>query len=188
ERAVHCKELSGFKYQHDMVRDVLFDICRYAGTSAKKEGSVNFLTNSSDKKSTLRPAHILGLYVLGIELGFFSQKGGEGRDVKEKRQGSANDTNKVNVVVPFAGDGHVLSSSIGHMVEKVTGSGNNKGTQDENVGQTPINSTGDPNTGTSYAKSFTEEPSSKSVNFHTLITLARNVADVVVPLSLFFCG
>ncbi|GKG45921.1 hypothetical protein Tco_0498367, partial [Tanacetum coccineum] len=25
EHAVHCKELSGFKYQHDMVRDVFFD-------------------------------------------------------------------------------------------------------------------------------------------------------------------
>nr|GEX69421.1 putative reverse transcriptase domain-containing protein [Tanacetum cinerariifolium] len=28
EHAVHCKELLGFKYRHDMVRDVLFDICR----------------------------------------------------------------------------------------------------------------------------------------------------------------
>nr|GEV00935.1 hypothetical protein [Tanacetum cinerariifolium] len=129
-----------------------------------------------------------GLYALGIERGFLSQKGGEGRDVKENRQGSANDTNKVNVVVPSAGDGHVLSSSSGHMVEKVTESGNNKGTQDENVGQTPISSTGDPNIGASYAKSFTKEPSRKSVNFRTLITLAGNGANVVVPLNLLFCG
>jgi hypothetical protein len=26
EHAVHCRELSGFKYRHDFVRDVLFDI------------------------------------------------------------------------------------------------------------------------------------------------------------------
>ncbi|GJU13398.1 hypothetical protein Tco_1135794 [Tanacetum coccineum] len=37
EHAVHCKELPGFKYRHDMVRDVLFDICRHAGISVKKE-------------------------------------------------------------------------------------------------------------------------------------------------------
>nr|GEY00104.1 transcription factor LAF1-like [Tanacetum cinerariifolium] len=30
EHAVHCKEFSGFKYQHDMVRDVLFDIWKHA--------------------------------------------------------------------------------------------------------------------------------------------------------------
>ncbi|GJR93619.1 hypothetical protein Tco_0265793 [Tanacetum coccineum] len=29
EHAVHCKELPGFKCRHDMVRDVLFDICRH---------------------------------------------------------------------------------------------------------------------------------------------------------------
>ncbi|GJR84997.1 hypothetical protein Tco_0209008 [Tanacetum coccineum] len=28
ERAVHCKELSGFTYRHDMVRDVIFYVCR----------------------------------------------------------------------------------------------------------------------------------------------------------------
>nr|GEY23295.1 hypothetical protein [Tanacetum cinerariifolium] len=30
EHAVHCKELPGFKYRHDMVRDVLFDIWKHA--------------------------------------------------------------------------------------------------------------------------------------------------------------
>ncbi|GKC28411.1 hypothetical protein Tco_1035705, partial [Tanacetum coccineum] len=34
EHVVHCKELSGFKYRHDMVRDVLFDIFRRVGISA----------------------------------------------------------------------------------------------------------------------------------------------------------
>ncbi|GJZ83759.1 hypothetical protein Tco_0648932 [Tanacetum coccineum] len=57
--AVHCKELSGFKYRHDMIRDVLFDICRRAGISAKKEAPVNFLTDPSDVRSTLRPADVL---------------------------------------------------------------------------------------------------------------------------------
>ncbi|GJZ78586.1 hypothetical protein Tco_0643423 [Tanacetum coccineum] len=59
EHAVHCKELSGFKCRHDMVRDVLFDICRRAGISAKKEAPVNFLTDPSNGRSTLRPADVL---------------------------------------------------------------------------------------------------------------------------------
>ncbi|GJS81086.1 hypothetical protein Tco_0747627 [Tanacetum coccineum] len=45
EHAIHCEELPGFKYRHDMVRDVLFDICRHAVISAKKEAPVNFLTD-----------------------------------------------------------------------------------------------------------------------------------------------
>ncbi|GKG39498.1 hypothetical protein Tco_0463643 [Tanacetum coccineum] len=56
EHAVHCKELPGFKYRHEMVKDILFDICRRAGISANKEGPVNFLTDASDGRSTLRPA------------------------------------------------------------------------------------------------------------------------------------
>nr|GEX28100.1 auxilin-like protein [Tanacetum cinerariifolium] len=56
EHAVHCKELSGFKYRHDMVRDVRFAICRRAGISAKKEARVNFLIDPSDGRSTLKPA------------------------------------------------------------------------------------------------------------------------------------
>nr|GEX23007.1 ribonuclease H-like domain-containing protein [Tanacetum cinerariifolium] len=59
EHAVHCKELPGFKYRHDMVRDVLFDICRRDGISTKKEAPVNFLTNPLDERSTLRPADVL---------------------------------------------------------------------------------------------------------------------------------
>ncbi|GKB06753.1 retrotransposon protein, putative, ty1-copia subclass [Tanacetum coccineum] len=59
EHAVHYKELSGFKYRHDMVKDVLFDICRCARISTKKEAHVNFLTDPSDGRSTLRPANVL---------------------------------------------------------------------------------------------------------------------------------
>ncbi|GJU74313.1 hypothetical protein Tco_1265718 [Tanacetum coccineum] len=59
EHAIHCKELPRFKYRHDMVRDVLFDICRRDGISAKKEAPVNFLSDPSDGRSTLRPADVL---------------------------------------------------------------------------------------------------------------------------------
>ncbi|GKC08443.1 hypothetical protein Tco_1000053, partial [Tanacetum coccineum] len=37
EHAVHCKELPGFKYRHDLVRDVLYDILKRAGISSRKE-------------------------------------------------------------------------------------------------------------------------------------------------------
>lgn len=59
EHAVHCKELPGFKYRHDLVRDVLFDVLRRAGISAKKEAPVNFLTDPTEGRSSLRPADVL---------------------------------------------------------------------------------------------------------------------------------
>ena len=59
EHALHCRELSGFKYRHDFVRDALMDILRRAGISAKKEAPVNFLTDPSKGRSTLRPADVL---------------------------------------------------------------------------------------------------------------------------------
>ncbi|KAL8191536.1 hypothetical protein R6Q57_028267 [Mikania cordata] len=58
ERVVHCKELSGFKYKHDLVRDVmcdiLCDVLKRANISAKKEAPVIFLTNPLKRRSTLR--------------------------------------------------------------------------------------------------------------------------------------
>jgi len=59
EHVVHCKVLPGFKYRHDFVRDVHFDIFRGAGISVKKEAHVNFLTDPLDRRSTLRPADIM---------------------------------------------------------------------------------------------------------------------------------
>nr|GEW29921.1 putative reverse transcriptase domain-containing protein [Tanacetum cinerariifolium] len=59
EHAVHCKELSGFKYRHDMVRTSFFYICRRVGIFAKKEAPANFLTDMSDGRSTLRPTDVL---------------------------------------------------------------------------------------------------------------------------------
>ncbi|MFS8029942.1 putative exostosin [Helianthus anomalus] len=51
EHALHCRELPGFKYRHDFVRDTLMDILRRAGISAKKEAPVNFLTDPSEGRS-----------------------------------------------------------------------------------------------------------------------------------------
>lgn len=59
DHAVHCKELPGFKYRHDLVRDVLHDVLKRAGISSKKEAPVNFLTDPLEGRSTLRPADIL---------------------------------------------------------------------------------------------------------------------------------
>jgi hypothetical protein len=59
EHAVHYRELSGIKYRHDFVRDVLFDVFRRAGISAKKEAHVNFLTDPQEGRSTLRPADVM---------------------------------------------------------------------------------------------------------------------------------
>nr|GEV35728.1 putative reverse transcriptase domain-containing protein [Tanacetum cinerariifolium] len=56
---VHCKELLGFKYRHDMVRDVLFDVCRRAGIFMKKKAPMNFLIDPLDRRSTLRLADVL---------------------------------------------------------------------------------------------------------------------------------
>ncbi|KAJ0836096.1 putative exostosin [Helianthus annuus] len=59
EHALHCRELPVFKYRHDFMRDALVDILRRAGISAKKEAPVNFLTDPSEGRSTLRPADVL---------------------------------------------------------------------------------------------------------------------------------
>nr|GEV45565.1 hypothetical protein [Tanacetum cinerariifolium] len=73
-----------------------------------------------------------------MERWFLSQKGSVGgRWVKEKQQVSANDACKDNVVA-CAVEEPVLSSLGGHTVEKVIASGNNNGTQEDNVRQCSI--------------------------------------------------
>ncbi|MCI36308.1 auxilin-like protein, partial [Trifolium medium] len=52
EHAVHCRKLPGFKYMHDLVRDVLFDIFKRAGISVKTEAPVNFLTDPQEGRYT----------------------------------------------------------------------------------------------------------------------------------------
>nr|GEU28923.1 putative reverse transcriptase domain-containing protein [Tanacetum cinerariifolium] len=59
KHVVHCKEFSGFKYRHNMVKDVLFYVCRRVGISAKKEAPVNFLIDPLDGRHILRPADVL---------------------------------------------------------------------------------------------------------------------------------
>ncbi|KAK2421664.1 hypothetical protein QL285_032272 [Trifolium repens] len=59
EHAVHYRELPGLKCKHEFVRDVLFDVFRRAGISAKKEAPVNFLTNPQEGRSTLRPTDVI---------------------------------------------------------------------------------------------------------------------------------
>ncbi|GJX28406.1 hypothetical protein Tco_0236485 [Tanacetum coccineum] len=59
EHAVLCKELPSFKHRHDIVRYVLYDTCRRAGISAKKEAFVDFLTDPLNGKSALRSADVL---------------------------------------------------------------------------------------------------------------------------------
>ncbi|KAK2372319.1 hypothetical protein QL285_073465 [Trifolium repens] len=59
EHASHCREFPCFKYRHDLVRDVLFDIFRRARISVKKEAPVNFLTDPQEGRSTLHPADVL---------------------------------------------------------------------------------------------------------------------------------
>ncbi|GKE12067.1 hypothetical protein Tco_1415618, partial [Tanacetum coccineum] len=121
EHAVHCKELSGFKYRHDMVRDVIFDICMRAGISAKKEAPVNFLTHPSDGRSTLRPADILvfgwvrgkhacvdltgvspliGLSSRGFTAGQAALKAASGKVTKHEKACIENQ----HVLIPFAFD------------------------------------------------------------------------------------
>lgn len=52
-------ELPCFKYQHDLVRDVIFDIFWQIKVPMKKEASMNFLTDPHEGRSTLRPTNIL---------------------------------------------------------------------------------------------------------------------------------
>jgi hypothetical protein len=58
-------EFSGFKYIHDLVRYVLFDIFRHASISVKKVALVNFLTDPQERKSTLCLADIMVYGLVG---------------------------------------------------------------------------------------------------------------------------
>nr|GEY81536.1 putative reverse transcriptase domain-containing protein [Tanacetum cinerariifolium] len=42
KHVTRCKELLDFKYRHDMVEGVHFDVCKRAEISAKKEAPMNF--------------------------------------------------------------------------------------------------------------------------------------------------
>ncbi|RHN81003.1 hypothetical protein MtrunA17_Chr1g0194331 [Medicago truncatula] len=60
KHTVHCKELLGFKYKYDFVRDVIFFyIFRQVGVSVKKEVPMNFLTDPLDRRSIVKLADIM---------------------------------------------------------------------------------------------------------------------------------
>jgi hypothetical protein len=58
EHAVHFRGLSCFKYIHDFVWNVLFDVFKRAGVSMKKEASVKFLTDPLEGRCTLMPTDV----------------------------------------------------------------------------------------------------------------------------------
>ena len=73
KHVIHCKELPIFKYRHDFISEVLFDI----------ETLVNFLTDPHEGISTLRPTNILvyewvgGKHACVILIGVFTPVGSE---------------------------------------------------------------------------------------------------------------
>ncbi|GJU59436.1 putative ribonuclease H-like domain-containing protein [Tanacetum coccineum] len=125
EHAVHCKELPRFKYQHDMVRDVLLTYVGVDGISTKKEALVNFLTDPSDGRSTLRPTDVLvfgwvggkhvcvdltrvsplvGLSIRGFTMGQAALKAASCKVTKHKKACIKNQ----HVFIPFAFDTFVF--------------------------------------------------------------------------------
>ncbi|GKD96865.1 hypothetical protein Tco_1380762, partial [Tanacetum coccineum] len=54
--AVHCSSEVGVKFRHNLVRDILVDICSKVGIMVRKEAPMGFL--SGDGKD-LRPADLL---------------------------------------------------------------------------------------------------------------------------------
>lgn len=59
EQTIHFKELLEFKYRHDFVRDVLFEIFLRVGAYLKNDALMNFLTHPQEGRSTLRPTYVL---------------------------------------------------------------------------------------------------------------------------------
>jgi hypothetical protein len=53
-----CRKVC-LEYKHDLIRDVLFDIFRYAGISAKKDASMDFLIDQKEGRSTLSSTNVL---------------------------------------------------------------------------------------------------------------------------------
>lgn len=58
DHALHCAKDLGSKFRHDLVRDIVVDICYKASVPACKEVSLGIL---SDEDKDLRPADILVL-------------------------------------------------------------------------------------------------------------------------------
>lgn len=56
DHALHCASEVRQKFRHDLVRDVISDICYKGGVAARKEVNLGFL---SDDAKSLRPADII---------------------------------------------------------------------------------------------------------------------------------
>ena len=56
DHVVHCSSEVGVKFRHNLVRDILFDICSKVGIAVRKEAPMGFLT---EEGRDLRPADIL---------------------------------------------------------------------------------------------------------------------------------
>ncbi|KAL5707554.1 hypothetical protein ACHQM5_018444 [Ranunculus cassubicifolius] len=56
DHALHCAAEIGVKHRHDLVRDLLFDLCRCAGVPSRKGVSLHCI---SEDVGNLRPADIL---------------------------------------------------------------------------------------------------------------------------------
>lgn len=56
DHAVHCASEVGVKFRHNLVRDILVDICSKAGIMVRKEAPLGFL---SEVGRELRPADVL---------------------------------------------------------------------------------------------------------------------------------
>ncbi|KAL8252388.1 hypothetical protein R6Q59_036081 [Mikania micrantha] len=120
EHAVHCKELPGFKYRHDWVQDVLWDILRRAGISAKKEAPVNFLTDPMEGRSTLRPADLLCGQRICSENEFVAGQAARKAESKKVDKHAKACAENQHVFVPFAFDtfGSLASEAI-HFLTRV---------------------------------------------------------------------
>ncbi|GJY24976.1 hypothetical protein Tco_0399702 [Tanacetum coccineum] len=94
---VHCKELPSFKYRHDMVRDVLFDICRRAGISAKKEAPVGGKHACVDLTGV---SPLVGLSSRGFTVGQAALKAASCKVAKHEKTCIKNQ----HVFIPFAFD------------------------------------------------------------------------------------
>ncbi|PWA97973.1 hypothetical protein CTI12_AA024310 [Artemisia annua] len=56
DHTVHCSSEVGVKFRHNLVRDILVDICSKVGIMVHKEASTGFLSEDGEE---LRPADLL---------------------------------------------------------------------------------------------------------------------------------
>lgn len=59
KHATHCREILGFKYSHDFVRSVFFDLFKQERVSMKKDARLNFMIDSQEDISTLMAANVV---------------------------------------------------------------------------------------------------------------------------------